>query len=84
MPPVSAAYPPFNRHATLRGPVVGIAETIAPAATERKTARHIPTNHLYRVVLEIPGVGVELEDTERRSTYTTWAKWLDGNIWSSQ
>jgi len=46
-----------------------------------KVATHIPTNHLYRVVLEIPGEGVELEDTERRSRYVTWATWNDPNIW---
>lgn len=55
-----------------------------PAATNRTTARHIPTNHLYRVVLEIPGAGVELEDTERHEKHVTWAQWLDGNVWRTR
>lgn len=51
-------------------------------AINRATARHIPTNRIYAVILEIPGVGVELEDTQRHTTYATWANWNDGNIWS--
>lgn len=45
-------------------------------------ARHIPTNHRYMVVLLIEGVGVELEDTERRTKHVTWADWNNPNIWS--
>ncbi|WP_137971975.1 hypothetical protein [Pseudomonas sp. F(2018)] len=46
-----------------------------------RTAKHIPTNHLFEVVLEIPGAGVELVDLEGRAKYATWAAWTDGDLW---
>lgn len=46
-----------------------------------RTALHIPTNHQYRIVLEIPGADVELEDTERRSLSVTWDAWTNHEIW---
>ncbi len=45
-------------------------------------ARHIPTNHRYRIIMVADGVGVELEDTERRERHVTWTDWNDTEIWS--
>ena len=46
-------------------------------------ALHVPTNHRYRIVMLIEGVGVELEDMERRERHVTWSEWNNTNIWSA-
>ena len=46
-------------------------------------ALHIPSNHRYRIVMLIEGVGVDLEDMERRERHVTWADWNNPNIWST-
>lgn len=46
-------------------------------------ALHVPTNHQYRIVLLIEGVGVELEDMERRERHVNWSDWNNPNIWSA-
>ncbi len=46
-------------------------------------ALHVPTNHRYRIVMLIEGVGVELEDMERRERHVNWSDWNNPNIWST-
>lgn len=56
--------------------------TVRRINAQCSVALHIPTNHRYRIVQLIEGVGVELEDTERRTKHVTWADWNNPNIWS--
>lgn len=49
--------------------------------TARKVAMHVPSNHKYEVILEIPGAGVDLRDMEGRERIEPWAAWMDGEIW---
>lgn len=53
------------------------------SSTGRRVARHVPTNHGYNVVLELPGAGVELVDLEGRTKYVEWAAWIDRDLWRS-
>lgn len=46
-----------------------------------RTALHVPTNQQHRVILEIEGIGVELETMERRCIQITWAAWTNNEIW---
>lgn len=50
----------------------------------KRVACHLPTNHSYEVMLEIPGAGVELRDIEGRAKYATWKDWTNTNIWRRQ
>lgn len=52
-------------------------------ATGRKVALHILSNHIYQVVLELPGAGVELVDLEGRPKYVEWAAWTNNDVWRS-
>lgn len=45
-------------------------------------ALHVPTNKRYAIVMEIPGVGVDLKDLENHERVVKWDDWLNADIWS--